>query len=158
MPRSALTFSINQPHSVPSWQSTVVMKERTQDKHPRERPQPRAGSGESEWSRPRGRIIYVDVIVSSMRVCSFIRCAVITWGWGGGQRARLLTDLIYQPWRSQLVGDLKTRWRRAENDENVEAERFNKAWAFKKMFLNKFTDSTTQTRQRSIFQSDAIKD
>lgn len=39
---------------------------------------------------------------------------------GGVQRARLLTDLMYQPWRSQLVGDLKTRWRRAENDENVE--------------------------------------
>lgn len=39
---------------------------------------------------------------------------------GGVQRARTLTGLMYQPWRSQWVSDLKTRWRRAENDENVE--------------------------------------
>lgn len=103
---------------------------------------PEAGLFMLTWSYP-------------LRECAVLSGVQRSRGGGeGGQRARLLTDLIYQPWRSQLVGDLKTRWRRAENDENVEAERFNKAWAFKKMFLNKFTDSTTQTRQRSI----SIKD
>lgn len=36
-------------------------------------------------------------------------------------------------------------------------ERFNKAWAFQKMFFNGFTDSTTQIKCWSVFSSNANK-
>lgn len=56
----------------------------------------------------------------SYPICRCLVLSGVLQSHGGVQRARPLTGLMYQPWRSQLVGDLKTRWRRAENDENVE--------------------------------------